>query len=115
MDYTLSERTPVQRPTNIEVIRKWNPGFKSYPKEQSRGLDLLSPNYTTLLIHMSRILFTNRIYHRSPTEAEKSEPKGKRIMPETSFTEFPALSVDPRVGISRSASETDVWLFFNYL
>ena len=33
-------------------------------------------------------------------------------MPETRFTEFPALSVDPRVGISRSASETDDRLFF---
>ena len=29
-------------------------------------------------------------------------------MPETMFTEFAALSVDPRVGISRSASKTDV-------
>ena len=29
--------------------------------------------------------------------------EGKRIIPETRFTEFPALSVDPRVGISRSA------------
>ena len=27
-------------------------------------------------------------------------------------TSFPALSVDSRVGISRSASETDDWLFF---
>ena len=35
-------------------------------------------------------------------------------MPETRFTEFPALSVDPRVGISRSASETDVLLYFTY-
>ena len=33
-------------------------------------------------------------------------------MPEMRFTEFPALSIDPRVGISRSASETDDWLFF---
>ena len=33
-------------------------------------------------------------------------------MPETRFTEFPALSVDPRVGISLSASECDVSLFF---
>ena len=32
-------------------------------------------------------------------------------MPETRVTEFPALYVDPRVGISRSTSETDVWLF----
>ena len=27
-------------------------------------------------------------------------------------TSFPALFADPRVGISRSASETDDWLFF---
>ena len=37
----------------------------------------------------------------------KSQPEGERMMPETRFTEFPALSVDLRVGISRSASETD--------
>ena len=41
-------------------------------------------------------------------QTEKSQPEGKRIMPETRFTEFPALSIDARVGISRSASETDV-------
>ena len=35
------------------------------------------------------------------------------MLPETRFTEFPALSVDPRVGISRSASETDG--YFSYL
>ena len=39
-----------------------------------------------------------------------SRANGK--MPETRFTEFPALSVDPRVGISWSASGTDGWLFF---
>ena len=49
----------------------------------------------------------NRIYHRSAMQTEKSQSKSKRIMSETRFTEFPALSVDPRVGISRSASETD--------
>ena len=38
---------------------------------------------------------------------EKSQPKGKRIMLETRFTEFPALSVDPGVVTSRAASETD--------
>ena len=42
----------------------------------------------------------------------RRNPEGKRIMPETRFTEFPVLSVDPRVEISRSASETDDWLFF---
>ena len=40
----------------------------------------------------------NRIYHRSPMQTEKSQPEGKRIKPETRFTEFPALSVHPRVG-----------------
>ena len=45
-------------------------------------------------------------------QTEKSQPEGKRLMPETRFTEFPALSIDPRVVISRSASETDVLLFF---
>ena len=49
----------------------------------------------------------NRIYRRFPMQTKKSQPEGKRIMAETRFTEFPALSVDPRVGISRSASETD--------
>ena len=49
----------------------------------------------------------NRICHRSSMQTEKSQPSGERIMSETKFTEFPALSVDPRVVISRSASETD--------
>ena len=49
----------------------------------------------------------NRIYHQSSMQTEKSQPEGKRIMPEMRFTEFPALAVDPRVGISRSASEAD--------
>ena len=44
--------------------------------------------------------------------AEKTQPEGEPIMPEKMFTEFPALSVDPRIAISRSASETDVRLFF---
>ena len=50
---------------------------------------------------------TNRIYHRSLMQTEQSQPKGKRIMADTRLTEFPALSVGPRVGISRSESETD--------
>ena len=41
-------------------------------------------------------------------QIEKSQPEGKRIRPETRFTECPALPVDPRVEISRSASKTDV-------
>ena len=31
--------------------------------------------------------------------------RGSMDKPETTFTEFPALSVDPRVGISRSVSD----------
>ena len=45
-------------------------------------------------------------------QTEKFQPEGKRIMPETRFTAFPALSVGPRVGISQSALETDVSLIF---
>ena len=33
-------------------------------------------------------------------QIEIYQPKGKRIMPETRFTEFPALSADPRLGFS---------------
>ena len=55
---------------------------------------------------------TNRINHCSPMQTENPNPAGgggggggKRILLETRFTEFPELSGDPRVGISRS--ETD--------
>ena len=50
---------------------------------------------------------TDRIYHRSPMQTEKSQPDCKRMMPETRFTEFSSLSVGLRVWIFRSASETD--------
>ena len=43
---------------------------------------------------------------------EKSQPEGKQIMPKMRFTELPAVSIDPRVGISRSASEADVLFYF---
>ena len=39
----------------------------------------------------------NRICYRSLMQTEKSQPEGKRIMPETKFTEFPALFVDQRL------------------
>ena len=45
-------------------------------------------------------------------QTQKSQPEGKLIMPETRFTEFPVLFVDPRVGISRSALETNDFLLF---
>ena len=58
------------------------------------------------------VLQTNRICHWSPMQTERSQPEGKRVMPETRFTEFPALSIDPRFGISQSVLETAVKLFF---
>ena len=48
------------------------------------------------------------IYHLSLIQTETSKPEGERIMPETRFSEFPALAVDSRVRISLSASKTDV-------
>ena len=51
-------------------------------------------------------------YNNNKMQIEKSQPDGKWIKPETMFTEFPALSIDPRVGISRSALETSDLLFF---
>ena len=38
-------------------------------------------------------------------QTKKPKPGGKRIMPETRSTEFPALNIDLRVEISRSASD----------
>ena len=48
-------------------------------------------------------------------QTEKSQPWGQRIMPETRFTEYPALSVDPRVWISLSASKTDHRFYLSFL
>ena len=44
----------------------------------------------------------------SMMRTEKNKPEDKQIMLETRFTEFSALSIYPRVGISQSTSETDV-------
>ena len=38
----------------------------------------------------------NKIYHWPAMQTEKSQLEGKRMIAETGFTEFPALSVDPR-------------------
>ena len=56
----------------------------------------------------------NRIYYQSSMQTEKSQPEGRRVMPKTRFTSFPALSVDPRVEISWSASVTDEIIFLTY-
>ena len=54
----------------------------------------------------------NRILYRLPMQNEKSKPEGKRIMRKTSFTEFPALSVDPKVGISLSVHLKTIFDYF---
>ena len=43
-------------------------------------------------------VWINRICHRSSMQIEKSQSEGKQIMPETRFTEFPALCIDPVLG-----------------
>ena len=72
-------------------------------------LSILQPNkfVTYKKVRTNQTMRINKIYHQSPMQTEKSQPEGKRIMPETRFTEFTVLSVDPRVKISQSASETD--------
>ena len=47
-------------------------------------------------------------------QTEKSQPEGKRIMPETRLTELSALSIDPRVGIYWSAWRPK-FNYFSYL
>ena len=44
-------------------------------------------------------------------QTEKFQPDSKQIIPETSVIEFLSLSVEPRIGIFRSASDLDD-LFF---
>ena len=48
-------------------------------------------------------------------QTEKPQPEANRKMPETRYIEFPELSVEPRVGISRCASETDFVLYFLHM
>ena len=43
----------------------------------------------------------------SVSNAKKSLPEGKWIMSETSFTKFPASSIDLKFGIPWTTSETD--------
>ena len=49
---------------------------------------------------------------KEPIIGLRYRPEGKLIISVRRFTELSALSVNPSVGISRSASETNNWLFF---
>ena len=60
-------------------------------------------------------VYSDRIYHRPPVQTEKSQPVDNPIMPEAKCTKFTALSVDMRVGISWSASETKDRSFIAFL
>ena len=55
-----------------------------------------------------------RIYQRSPMQTEKSQPEGERIMSETRFTEFLALSVYPRAGVSVCIRDGCLIIFLTY-
>ena len=55
----------------------------------------------TFLERIRDIFKTNYIQHRSAMQTLKPKPKSKRIMPAIRFTEFPTLSVDTRIGITR--------------
>ena len=57
---------------------------------------------------------TNRIYHWFPMQTEKFQPEGERMMPEMRFAEFPALSVETRVGIFQPAWRP-MFDYFSYL
>ena len=50
----------------------------------------------------------------SAPDAEKSQPEGKRRMPETRFTEFPALSVDRGLGCLSLHQGPMIDYFFTY-
>ena len=76
--------------------------MRAYPDEAVFKLDYFD------FLSFLKTIETKRIYHRSPIQTEISQPESKRIMLEMKFTKFPALSTDPRVGFSRSASETDI-------
>ena len=74
----------------------------------------LSTYYLDIVIkYIFRIIRKKKINNRSPIKIEKSQSSGKRIKPETRGTSFPALSVYPRVRISRAASETDDSFYFS--
>ena len=47
-------------------------------------------------------------------QTEKFQSEGKRTMPETRFAEFPALSVDPRVGFLVCIGDRCLIIFFTY-
>ena len=106
--------TPPQSPTGFEEVKIEMSGHKEettilYTKKQEEEIKRReSEGMAAVQEQGSNSIYSkiNRIYHWSLMQTEKSQPEGKRIVPETRFTEFPALFVDPRVGISRSSLET---------
>ena len=64
-------------------------------------------NYSHLTLMVFNVIGKKKIKRRSLVQIEISRSSGQRKMPKTRITSFPALSVDPWVGISLSVSETD--------
>ena len=98
-----------------KIILRSIPKCRSYGPDKSRRTHAHIPNSKIHVVTaMSRFtkrarqkVKNNRIYYQSQMQTEKSQPEGKWIMPETRFIKFSALSLNLRVGISRSASQTD--------
>ena len=67
----------------------------------------LSPSMLVCVSYLLTILGSKKRIYRFPMKTEKSQREGKRKMPEKRFTEFSVLSIDPRAGISRCASEAN--------
>ena len=59
-----------------------------------------NPTVQVLTQEVADIFKTHSIKYTAEIWEENFQPEGKRIMPETRLTSFPALYVDPRVGIS---------------
>ena len=99
---TVSAARPFQAAVVLGKNELLNPSMYTKAQRLRRGWDPV-PLFPPRTLDR----YPKRICHRFLMQTEESLSTGKQIMPETKFTEFPALSVDPRVGISRSAMETD--------
>ena len=99
---TVSAARPFQAAVVLGKNELLNPSMYTKAQRFRRGWDPV-PLFPPRTLDR----YPKRICHRFLMQTEESLSKGKQIMPETKFTECPALSVDPRVGISRSAMETD--------
>ena len=67
-------------------------------------MEIYCVGFLSLPSHLLCVAGINRIYHWSSTQTDKYKPSCQTRVLKPSFSAVPA---DPRVEISRSASETD--------